>query len=127
MRLKAIFLAPAILASLVSAASAQVSPEIVKATAGEWLIAAQNGRPGCRVTLSAEQAIGGHALATHVVNGVNLLFPAGERFFVRSVRHFLDAVEDPALRAQVRGFAGQEGWHAQAHEAFFRVLGGGAC
>jgi predicted metal-dependent hydrolase len=64
----------------------------------------------------------GHALATHVVNGVNLLFPAGERFFVRSVRHFLDEVEDPVLRAQVRGFAGQEGWHAQAHEAFFRVL-----
>ncbi len=62
MRLKAILLAPAVVVALVSTASAQVSPEIVKATAGEWLIAAQNGKPGCRVTLSAEPAIGGHAL-----------------------------------------------------------------
>ena len=37
---------------------------------------------------------GGNALATHLVNGVNLLFPAGERFFVRSVRHYLDKLED---------------------------------
>ena len=36
---------------------------------------------------------GGNALATHIVNGVNLLFPAGEQFFVRSVRRYLDAVE----------------------------------
>ena len=33
---------------------------------------------------------GGNVVATHVVNGVNLLFPAGERFFVRSVNHYLD-------------------------------------
>ncbi|MDB4945301.1 MAG: hypothetical protein JWP97_4835, partial [Labilithrix sp.] len=27
--------------------------------------------------------------ATNVANAVNLLFPAGERFFIRSVRHYL--------------------------------------
>ncbi len=26
-------------------------------------------------------------LPTHVANGLSLLFPAGERFFIRSVRH----------------------------------------
>jgi uncharacterized protein len=62
------------------------------------------------------------ASATHVANGVNLLFPAGERFFVRSVRHYLDSLEDPALVAEVRGFFGQEGRHAQAHERFFETL-----
>ena len=36
---------------------------------------------------------GGIAVATHIVNGVNLLFPAGERFFVRSVRHYLDQIK----------------------------------
>jgi len=66
---------------------------------------------------------GGSALATQMSNGLNLLFPAGERFFVRSVRHFLDRIEDdPALREQVRGFAGQEGRHANAHERFFEVM-----
>jgi uncharacterized protein len=64
----------------------------------------------------------GSIAATHVVNGVNLLFPAGERFFVRSVRHYLPELTDPVLTAQVRGFFGQEGRHAQAHERFFDTL-----
>lgn len=62
------------------------------------------------------------AAATQVANGVNLLFPAGERFFVRSVRHYMDRIDDPELLAQVRGFFGQEGRHAQAHERFFDTL-----
>jgi hypothetical protein len=66
---------------------------------------------------------GGSRVATHLVNSVNLLFPLGERFFVRSVRAFLDRIaDDPALLAEVRGFAGQEGRHAQAHERFFAAL-----
>jgi len=59
--------------------------------------------------------------ATQVANGVNLLFPAGERFFIRSVRHYLDRVS-PELAAQVKGFFGQEGRHAQAHERLFDTL-----
>ncbi len=64
----------------------------------------------------------GSAAATQVANGVNLLFPAGERFFVRSVRYYLERLDDPELAAQVRGFFGQEGRHAQAHERFFGTL-----
>lgn len=68
---------------------------------------------------------GGSALATHVANGVNLLFPAGERFFVRSVRRYLAQIDDdPELKAAVRGFAQQEGLHAQAHERLFAELEG---
>lgn len=66
--------------------------------------------------------LAGLAFATHVANGVNLLFPAGERFFVRSVYHFLDEIDDPELREKIRGFAGQEGRHANAHERFFQVM-----
>jgi predicted metal-dependent hydrolase len=65
---------------------------------------------------------GGNAVATHIANGVNLLFPAGERFFVRSVNHYLDQVDDPLLRAQIKGFFGQEGRHAKEHERFFAQL-----
>jgi hypothetical protein len=67
--------------------------------------------------------LAGSVLATHLANGVGSLFPAGERFFVRSVRHFSDVIErDPELAEAVRGFAGQEGWHAGAHERHIRLL-----
>jgi len=64
----------------------------------------------------------GNAFATAVSNGINLLFPAGERFFVRSVNKFADRVVDPVLRAQIKGFFGQEGRHARAHDRFNAVL-----
>lgn len=63
--------------------------------------------------------------ASHVANGVNLLFPAGERFFVRSVRHYVGRLTGPEhaeLAEQVKGFFGQEGRHAQAHERYFETL-----
>jgi uncharacterized protein len=64
----------------------------------------------------------GSAVATHVANGLNLVIPMGERFFVRSVRHYLDRLADPELEREVRGFMGQEGRHAQAHERFMDGL-----
>jgi uncharacterized protein len=60
--------------------------------------------------------------ATAISNGVNLLFPHGERFFVRSVKHFLDRIDDPVLRAAIKGFFGQEGRHAHAHDRFNAIL-----
>lgn len=62
------------------------------------------------------------AVATGISNGVNMLFPHGERFFVRSVKYFLDQIDDPVLRAQIKGFFGQEGRHAHAHDDFNEVL-----
>jgi predicted metal-dependent hydrolase len=66
--------------------------------------------------------VANNAAATAISNGVNMLFPHGERFFVRSVKHFLDRIEDPGLRARVKGFFGQEGRHAKAHDDFNDVL-----
>lgn len=73
-----------------------------------------------------EESVARHWLADNVVatalgNSVNMLFPAGERFFVRAVRHYLSLVP-PALREQVQGFFGQEGRHAQAHERVNNLL-----
>lgn len=64
----------------------------------------------------------GKPVPTHVANALHLIFPMGERFFVRSVRHYLDEVEDPALREQIKGFFGQEGRHAHEHERVFKML-----
>ena len=65
---------------------------------------------------------GGNAFATHMSNGLHLLFPDGERFFVRSVRHYLPQLRDPALRASVEAFFGQEGSHAREHQRTYALL-----
>ena len=64
----------------------------------------------------------GNAAATAISNGLNMLFPAGERYFVRSVNHYLDQITDPELRTQIKGFFGQEGRHARAHDQLNAVL-----
>jgi len=65
----------------------------------------------------------GHRAATHLSNALNLLFPAGERLFIRSVRHYIDHVQDdPELMEQIRCFFGQEGNHAREHQRFARFL-----
>jgi hypothetical protein len=64
----------------------------------------------------------GNPIGTHIANGANLLFPSGERFFVRSVRHYLPAIDDPALREQVQGFCAQEARHGAAHQRQFDVM-----
>ena len=66
--------------------------------------------------------LAGNPAATAISNGLNMLFPHGERFFVRSVKHFLGEIDDPALRAAIKGFFGQEGRHARAHDQFNEIL-----
>jgi predicted metal-dependent hydrolase len=58
----------------------------------------------------------GDAQSTHTMNVGNLLFPTGERFFNDSVRNALPYVTDERVRADIRGFLGQEVTHANAHE-----------
>lgn len=64
----------------------------------------------------------GNTVATQLVNAINLLFPEGERFFVRSVRRYENEIDDPRLRAEMRGFYAQEGQHANAHERYFAAM-----
>lgn len=64
------------------------------------------------------------AAFTHDFNGLNLLFPDGERFFVKAVLDAMRELPDaePELERAVRGFAGQEGSHAREHERYFEIL-----
>jgi predicted metal-dependent hydrolase len=55
-------------------------------------------------------------------NAMSLLFPEGERFFVESVRRYRERIDDPALRAAVDGFIGQEAMHGRGHRAFNEML-----
>lgn len=68
----------------------------------------------------------GDAFKTHMFNAMSVLFPDGERFFIDSVRHYRERVEDPALKQQIRGFIGQEGHHSREHLVYsdrLRALG----
>lgn len=62
-------------------------------------------------------------LASCLGNALHMVFPAGERFFVRSVMHYAERLKkDPELWRRVRGFAGQEGQHGYQHERVFERL-----
>ena len=64
----------------------------------------------------------GNVFATHFFNGLNLVFPDGERFFVKAVHDHVDRITDPVLRRQAKQFAAQEGQHANQHEKYFDCL-----
>ncbi|WP_185836673.1 metal-dependent hydrolase [Streptomyces sp. WAC 06783] len=53
--------------------------------------------------------------ATHVINVLHLLLPAGERWFVKVFKEALPLVRDPALLKDVKGFMGQEATHSVQH------------
>ena len=57
-------------------------------------------------------------IACHLVASLSSVFPDGEEFFVRSVRHYRDRITEPALKRQVAGFIGQESVHGREHRAF---------
>lgn len=54
-------------------------------------------------------------ILSHFFATLSSVFPDGEEFFVRSVRHHRDRVADPVLRRQVAGFIGQESVHGREH------------
>jgi predicted metal-dependent hydrolase len=59
----------------------------------------------------------GDPQTTHTLNVLHLLLPAGERWFVELYRQILPGVGDERLRADVKGFIGQEVTHSRAHAA----------
>lgn len=59
---------------------------------------------------------------THLLNSFTLIFPAGERFFIRSISPFLNQISDDILKSEVKIFLKQEAQHAFEHEKFFERL-----
>lgn len=60
----------------------------------------------------------GDLVSSHLVAALSSVFPDGEDFFVRSVKHYRDQISDPVLKQQVSGFIGQEVTHGREHRAF---------
>ncbi len=66
--------------------------------------------------------LGGDAFASHVFDALSSTFPPGEAFFVRSVKHYRDRIDDPELLEAIRGFAGQEAQHSRVHDDHLALL-----
>lgn len=66
--------------------------------------------------------LNGRKAVTTFLDGLSVYFPAGERYFIRSVRAFESAVADPSLREQVRLFCLQEAMHTREHVHYNDML-----
>jgi predicted metal-dependent hydrolase len=55
--------------------------------------------------------------ASHIMNSLHLILPAGEFWFCRVYNKALALVTDPQLREDVQGFVKQEAQHARAHDS----------
>lgn len=61
---------------------------------------------------------GGDPFLTSMMTALSAQFPAGESFFVDSVRAFRERIGGKRLRAEVAGFIGQEAMHSKEHLGF---------
>jgi predicted metal-dependent hydrolase len=57
-----------------------------------------------------------------VLDALSSTFPDGEAFFVRSVHHYRDLVDDAELAEAIRCFSGQEGQHRRVHADHVQLL-----
>ena len=53
---------------------------------------------------------------------LSAMFPAGERFFVHSVRELQDRAKSDSLKKDIAAFIGQEAMHAKEHEALNQLI-----
>jgi predicted metal-dependent hydrolase len=60
---------------------------------------------------------GGRVEATAIYNALSTTFPAGEAFFVESVRAFREGTP-PKLAEEIKAFTTQEAIHSREHDAF---------
>ncbi|MGB1221445.1 MAG: metal-dependent hydrolase, partial [Alcanivoracaceae bacterium] len=65
---------------------------------------------------------GGDQFKSVLLTSLSCTFPEGERFFVRSVRHYQKNITNPQLREEVKGFIGQEAHHGNEHEVFNALM-----
>lgn len=68
--------------------------------------------------------LGNSIFKTHLLNSFTLVFPAGEKFFIRSISKHLKLITDTGLKNEVKAFMRQEMQHAVEHEKFFENLKG---
>ncbi len=57
-----------------------------------------------------------NSILTAWLCALSSMFPPGEKEFIRSIRTYEDEITDPRLKAEIKGFIGQEGFHQINHK-----------
>lgn len=60
----------------------------------------------------------GDPMRTTYCDALSIFFPEGERFFIRSVKRYVNQIDDPKLREEVKLFCVQEAFHTREHENY---------
>lgn len=80
-------------------------------------------KPGFRFDQKTERFwLGESPFKTHLLNSFTLIFPSGEKFFIRSIRACFDKIQDVKISKDAVDFIKQETQHAIEHQKFFKVL-----
>lgn len=93
---------------------------VTSATPADLVITPRNPTFGRKET-PARWWYGGKVAPTAFYNALSLTFPAGESFFIRSVRHYRDEMAEP-LKSQIDDFIAQEAVHSREHIHFNRQM-----
>lgn len=64
----------------------------------------------------------GDPVRTAFFDGMSIMFPEGERFFMDAVRDNAGAITDPVLKAEIKGFTTQEAIHSREHLRYNRMV-----
>jgi predicted metal-dependent hydrolase len=59
---------------------------------------------------------------TALIDGLSIFLPEGERYFIRSLKHYAGKLGDAKLKAEINGYAVQEAFHTREHEEYNRAL-----
>lgn len=82
-------------------------------------------RRNLKFNLNPKRALEWHEKGKNValfLNTMSIFFPAGERFFIDSVRNYRKLVTDPEMKKAVTAFIGQEAMHTREHEDYNEAI-----
>lgn len=64
----------------------------------------------------------GDLIRTVLIDGLSVFLPEGERFFIRSLKHYASKLDDKELAAEITGYSVQEAFHTREHEEYNRAM-----
>lgn len=64
----------------------------------------------------------GDLIKTFTADGLSIFLPEGERFFIRSLKHFGPLLKDRELAAEINGYSVQEAYHTREHEDYNKAM-----
>jgi uncharacterized protein len=59
---------------------------------------------------------------TALLDALSVFLPEGERYFIRSLKHFAPMLNDKELAREIMGYSIQEAYHTREHEEYNRAL-----